>query len=328
MPDLTLHKTRIGGSGAAAIFGLHQWLTAFALWYSMKVRQGPEDPMDIRMVIGKMLERSLPGIYSYMTGREVEYFDKSVADPTRPYMMATPDAFCVNERRGVEFKVVQWDQSRKYGENANEIPARVIIQADWYMAAFDYDLWDVCAYVGTGAPRIYTLHRDRETERAMLARVEEWHTRYILGDERPPLDNSYEAQRWLQEVYPMHKRPDMRDATPEEALLLDDYVALRVAQKAMKVRQAEMETALKAAVADREGIEFDEGRFTWRRTKDSQWIDWQSLANGLLYGFIADQQKRDEKLAEYTHPKPGYRKIRIDHPALRAIAAAEEEVPA
>ena len=325
--DVELRKDRIGGSEVGAIFGVHQFLTRFGLYYNKKVRTDYDPPND-RMVIGKMLERGLVDVYSYVTGRKAEFSDKTVVDPTRRYMAATPDAFCVNERRGVDLKVVQWDQSRKFGEGPDEIPARIILQCDWYMAAFDYDLWDVCAYIGTGMPRIYTIHRDRDAERAMLARVEEWHARYILGDDIPPIDTSDEAQRWLQEVYPTHKRPDLREADAAEVMLLNDYVALRVEQKALKSRQAEMETALKAAIRDREGLEWSEGRFTWRKTKDGEEIDWQSIAIHLMYNLVEKPEEREALLTEYTHPKPGFRKIRIDHPALRKGANEEEAVTA
>jgi predicted phage-related endonuclease len=326
MADLDVRKDRIGGSEVAAIFGVHQFLTRFGLYYRKKFPDDAERPGE-RMVIGKLLERGLTDVYSYVTGRKAEYFDRTVLDPTRRYMVATPDAFCRDDRRGVELKVVQWDQVRRFGEGPAEIPPRIVLQCDWYMAAFDYDVWDVCAYLGTGAPRIYTLHRDAAVERAMLERVEEWHARYILGDEIPPLDASEESRRWLQEVYPAHKRPDMREAEPGEVKLLNEYVALRVEQKVQKARQVEMETTLKAWIKDREGLEWPDGRFTWRRTKDGLETDWQSMATGLLYG-LPDEAQRAEILARYTHPKPGYRKIRIDHPALRQDAAEQETTTA
>lgn len=327
MADFELRKSRIGGSEVAAIFGCHQFLTRFGLYYRKKVEAESEAPASSRMVIGKLLERGLVDVYSYITGRPAEYFDKTVLDPTRRYMAATPDAFCAHERRGVELKVVQLDQFRHYGDGPGEIPFRIALQCDWYMAAFDYDLWDVCAYLGTGEPRIYTFERDQEAERAMLARVEEWHARYILGDEIPPLDSSDESRRWLQEVYPTHKRPDIREADEDEANLLDEYVAVRVQQKCLRAQQVEMETLLKAAIKDREGLEWEAGRFTWRKTKDGEEIDWESMATGLLYGLVDDAQRADV-LAQYTHPKPGVRRIRIDHPALRKGANDEEATAA
>lgn len=329
--DMELRRGRMGrisGSVVAAIFGIHQFLTRFGLYYNMKVRQGAEDPPDIRMVVGKAIERPLVEIvYPYLTGRETEYSDQTVVDPVRPYMMSTPDGFCKKERRGVEAKVVMWDQIKNYGDGPNDLPFRVVLQCDWYMAQFDMDRWDVLAY-RAGEPYLYELERDRESERYMLERVREWHARYIVGDEVPPLDSSDEARRWLQEVYPTHKRPDLREADEAEVQLLNEYVTVRLAQRSLKAQQVQMETALKAAVKDREGLVWADGKFTWRKTKDGEETDWQSLATGLLYGCIKDDQARADMLASYTAPKPGYRKVRIDHPSLRKGAHDEEEVTA
>jgi predicted phage-related endonuclease len=327
MPDQKLRRNRIGGSEVAAIFGAHEWLTAFGLWDRIKHPKPREGPPDLRMVMGQLLEEGLLDIYSYVTQRPVKYSNQTVVDPDRPYMVATPDGFCVNERRGVDLKLVAPDQARKFGEDNDEIPPRIVLQCDWYMAAFDYDLWDVCAFPW-GTPRIYELERDRECERAMLARVEEWHARYILGDEVPPIDSSPEARRWLQEVYPTHRRPDLREADPDEVDRLNQYVSLRVLQRELKAKQVELETAFKAAIKDREGLEWEEGKFTWRRTKDGKKTEWESMARGLLNQFVLTDEERADLLDFYTHPVPGYRKIRIDHPALRKGAQDEEEVTA
>lgn len=142
---------------------------------------------DIRMVVGKALEPGVLSLYTYVTGRQVTYCDVTSVHPVRPWMAYTPDAICNDERRGVDAKVVFWDQRRKWGEKADEIPERVQLQAYWYMAALNYDVWDVCALVGEGEPRVYTIERDPEAEKAMLDRTFEWYSRYLLGDEIPPL---------------------------------------------------------------------------------------------------------------------------------------------
>lgn len=331
MLDLQTRKDRIGGSEVAAIFGDDDFgRDGFSVWYDKKGDKGtgPPEPPSIRMVMGQKLERGILDLYSHITGKKIEYHNRTIAHPRRRYMAATPDALCLMERRGVDAKLVFWDQRKHWGPTANEIPHRVVMQAWWYMAAFDYDYWDICALIGTGEPAVYTIERDLEVERAMLARVEEWHARYILGNEIPPLGRTPEAAQWLARLYPDDNRPNMREADEAEIAVLTEYVNVRVAEKELEGRRAELETQLKAAIRDHEGLEWPEGKFTWRKTKDGHKTDWESMSLGLLHEFIKDEPAREERINFYTRPIPGYRKIRLDHPAVRKGAHQKEEVAA
>ena len=189
------------------------------------------------------------------------------------------------------------------------------------MAGMDYDMWDVAALIGEGSPRVYTLDRDQEAERVMLARVEEWHRRYIIGDERPAIDGSEAASIWLQQAFPTHKRPDLRPATETEIALLDEYALLRQAEKSLEPRRDLLESQIKEAIGEREGITWEHGKFTWRRTKDSKYEDWEPLAIALLHNFVKDDKERARLLAEYERVKPGSRRIRFEHDEVSEEAA-------
>jgi predicted phage-related endonuclease len=307
-----LHSMAIGGSEVAALFDADEYKDQFGVWAGKKGGlKRSQQPENIRMLVGKCLEEGVLKLYTHITGRRLEYCDVTSQHPERPYMIYTPDALCVNERRGVDAKVVFWDQRRKWGLNADEIPLRVQFQAFWYMAALDYDLWDICALVGEGEPRIYTVHRDCEAERVMLARVEEWHCRYILGNERPPIGSSTEAGRWLQQTYPgtYPVIQDLRQATEEEVLTLNHYVQVRLAQKALDAEQAALEVQIKDAIKDREGLEWEDGIVTWRKTKDKEETKWKDMALGLLHHHIKDEKSRAEVLALYTEIKEGSRRF-------------------
>jgi predicted phage-related endonuclease len=325
--DLVLRRNRIGGSEVAPIMDADDFgRTGFSIWFEKKFGGDPGPPPDWQ-VHGKLLERGILDIYTYDTGRKVEYHDRTILDPARAYMAATPDGFCINERRGVDAKRVLWHQGKLYGETANEIPMRVVMQCWWYMAAFDYDLWDVCALVGDEV-RIYTIERDREAERAMLDYIARWHAKYILGDDIPPMGRTREAAAYLQRMFPNDNRPSVRAADAAEIELLNSYVQLRLAEKRMKGERTEMETAIKAAIKDCEGLRWEEGTFTWRRTKDSEETNWEALAHGLLVKHVPDPEELKTLLSIHTNTKPGYRKIRIDHPLLRKGAEEREEAAA
>jgi predicted phage-related endonuclease len=274
------------------------------------------------MMAGKFFEEAILKLYAFTTKRDVEYFDKTLTDPERPWMVYTPDGLVRNEKRGVDAKLVAWDQRRNWGDGPGEIPEYIQLQAYYYMAATNYPVWDIAAMIGDQL-RIFAVERlDPTAEQAMLARVWEWHQRFIVRDERPPIDGSGAAAYWLKTTFPHHKRPDLRQATPEEITLLTDYAQVRFEEAGVKERRALLENLIKAAIADKEGLVWPEGKFTWRRTKDSVEVDWEAMARGLLQNHFKTEEARQSVMEFYTRPKPGIRKIRFEHDAMRGEEAA------
>ncbi len=313
--DHNIRKLALGGSDIPALFNVDPYRTAFDVWSSKKGELEPE-PETMHMMAGKVLEPAVLELYSRIMDREVAPCDTTYQHPTREFQIYSPDGLVVGQRRGVEAKVVFWDKRLEWGWEADEIPYRVLMQVWWYCNAMDYDDWDVVALLGEGLPRIYTVQRlDVEAETKMLKVAEEWWLRYLVGDERPPMGASESAARWLQKTYP-RQTADIREATPEEAELLEQYVLLRLAQRELVRDRNGLELALKSAIKSAEGLKWSDGRFTWRKAKDKEWTDWQSMAIALLHNFVKDEDERRTIEARYEHVKTGSRRIHINHPLL------------
>ena len=308
MLDHNLRRTAIGGSEIAAIFGCDTDRDAFSIWYAKKHPHDSYPPND-RMIVGKALERPIIDLYAYATGREVEFCDITSIHPQRPWMAYTPDALCVHERRGIDAKAVCWDQRSVWGETTDEIPFRVQLQAMWYMAAMEYEVWDIAALLGDGLPRIYTVYRDPEVERVILARAEEFYRRYIIGNEQPPIGTSDAARIWLQQAFPRHKSPDLREATAGEIFLLEEFVNIRTQQAGLKQRREWVENQIKLAIGDREGLIWADGRFTWRKQADKETINWENIARGLLAQYLPDTEQQKTLIGIHTTIEEGTRRI-------------------
>jgi len=308
MIDHAIRRRGLGGSDIGAIFGLDHYRDAFDVWAEKKGNSGPPLPPTLSQKIGIEFQSALLAVYAYMTGHEVQEVDETFTLAEQPWMVYSPDALCQDERRGVDAKVVFWERRHEWGEEADDIPYSVELQAAWYMACTSYPAWDIIALVA-GHPRIYSLTRDRELESMIVARAKEWYDRFILGDERPAIGGGDGAARWLERTFPVHKRPDMRVATEEEILWLEDYAKVRLLQKTCEHQRDELENRLKFAVGAREGLAWSGGKFTWRKSKDSKITDWQSLALGLLTTHIKEDKSRQELLEFYTRVIPGSRRI-------------------
>ena len=323
MIDLELRRKCITSTDVGPIFGVDGFRDAFEVWAEKHGHAPPWIP-NARAAMGKDLEQGIMRAYCRLTGREAQWIDRTIQHPTKPWMAGSPDAllYGANGRvvRGVDSKLVFFDQRRKWGEDAHEIPEAYQLQAWWLMAITDCDVWDVAAWMGEDAPRIYEIERNREAERVVIERCDEWHRRYVLGDEMPPITGSQASTRWLQQAFPTIKRPDLRQATDEEVELLEAYAQARLLRGDAIEACDEMENQIKLAIADREGLEWRRGRFTWKRTKDGVTVDWESMAKGLLNE--KDKDQAETLMGIYTKPKPGIRRIHFvcDAPDLSDAA--------
>lgn len=306
MIDESKRRRGLGGSEVPAIFGADPRRTGFDVWLS-KTGQLPPYAPNIQMRLGKLMERPLLELYREQTGRNVEpMFERTFTHPERPWQLYSPDGLVVDEQRGVEIKVVFWDMAHEWGDPPDEVPLRVELQCWHYMAALDYPVWDVFACIN-GDVKLYTVERDPEAEAIMLEREREWVERFLVRGEHPPIQHSEMAKDWLLRMYPRHKKPDLRPADEQEISLLEKYVDTRLQKDAAEDRCDELETTLKAAIGEREGLTWADGRFTWRMCKGRTVTNWEAIARGLLK--LVDEETQKHLLDVQTYTKPGTRRI-------------------
>jgi predicted phage-related endonuclease len=263
------------------------------------------------MMYGKFLEDAIRLIACEETGINfLAGFNQTMRHPDPKYhLCGTPDALAEDEKDGgLECKFSSWYQRHQWGPTADDIPPQYELQVRGYMAITGRPRWHVAVWCGDRL-LTYVLERDQDFEGFILDHAEQIWRRYFMVKEPPPIDGSKMASAWLQQAYPKHKRPDIRPATDAEIALLTEYGQLRADQKVLAKARAKLENQLKDAIQDREGLQWEHGRFTWRRTKDSTWVDWQSMAVGLRTFYIKDEESRAALTETYTHAKPGTRRI-------------------
>lgn len=317
--DLELRRSGFTSTEMAAVFGVDPERDLHAVWARKKGGLIPEPPT-WRMRKGHYLEPGIIAMYAdYIAerpvhGEVVPLFDVTYRHPKYPHVLATPDAL-VGKDGGVDAKTAGWDQRHQWGGTADDIPDRVQLQMVTCMEVMERDYWDIALLNGDEF-RVITMERDREFGLYIMAEAERIWQDYFEGQEPPPIGRSQDSERWLKQTYPKHKRPDLRVATDEEIEQLRRYGRLKHQQKELKKDREGLENWLRNAIQDREGLVWDGGRFTWRLTKDSHEMDWESLALTLetRHMRLPDNSARDEaeiqKLREeYIRIKPGYRRI-------------------
>jgi predicted phage-related endonuclease len=307
--DLESRKGMYGCSRLGVFHGVDPYQDLHSEY--LETVEGLVRPPTEWMELGKFFEDAIRRVACRKIGINfLPLFNQTMRHPDHKYhLCGTPDALAEDEKEGgLECKFSSWYQRYQWGPTADDIPPQYELQVRGYMAITRRPRWYLAAWVGERL-LVYIIERDLEFEHFILDHAERIWRRYFEAKVRPPIGGSKISSTWLQKAYPMHKRPDIRPATDAEIELLARYGKLRTEQKQLVKDRMLLENQLKDAIKDREGLEWPCGRFTWRRTKDSKWIDWESMAIALRTFYVKDEETRQKLTDDYTHTKPGSRRI-------------------
>lgn len=307
--NFELRKTGIGSSEAAALIGLSPWQTAWNI-YALKV--GLIDPPlpTRRMLWGTRLEQAIAEGFSEETGLPVEWRNVTVRHPERPWQMATPDAIITTHPRELlEVKTVGLDRAGEWqasGAGEDGVPAHYAVQAHWQMSVTRLSACHIAALIAGNDFRMYKILYDGEIERVLVEAGERFWREHVEKRIPPEMGASREARDYLQRRYPQHSMP-LREATPKEQALLNEYAQVRRRHRVWEQEREVLETQIKQAIGDSEGLKWPGGKFTWKRTKDQIWTDWERLAKKLLRD--VPQDERQALVDEHAEREEGVRRI-------------------
>lgn len=303
--DHEMRRTGLGSTDTAAILGLDPWRDAYSVWVSKKEPAvwSPE-PSD-EMLLGTCLQQGIFDYYKRKTGYNAEWRDVTIRHPRNPILIGSPDGVVPDLKKVVEIKTIShnWNE---WGPTSDDVPDQYKVQAWHQMALLDYDSCDLVPLV-RGEVRIYTILRDEEVIRQMQERQKTFWSRYVEGDEEPPIGTSEWTKNWIKQRFPHHSS-DLREASEQEVALLEEYAGVRDRIEPLEDRKAHLETLLRKACAEDAGIQWPGGKFTWKRTKDKTAMDWEGLATELLAHYPGDEEAA-RLTAKYTYPVPGHRRI-------------------
>jgi predicted phage-related endonuclease len=318
MIDLELKSRGIGGSEVAAILGLDSDEREIWSVYNKKIGMAePEvdESTAMRRAIGKDLEQALVHSFSRMTGRRVEWWDKTIQHPERPWQVGSPDALSPSADApllGIDAKNVSFDQRYLWGHPDDDdpfFPERYEWQCRWYMSLCDVDEWQIIALLGGSDLRIYKIERDLNIEREMLRDVECFWFNHVLKRVPPDINYSRSARDYVHARYP-RSNGKVRLATEEEIAMLTELNRIREAEKMIEQARKETETRVKTAIGEEKGIRSAHYRATWNAPKDTAVVDWRALAADVYGEYVPiDGAKWADMIAKHTTMKPAPRRF-------------------
>jgi len=242
-------------------------------------------------------------------------------------LVGSPDAL-TEDGGGVESKFVsEFSPIKLVDDDELLLPRQWIIQVQAYLGITGRAYWLLAVFY-RGTMHYFWFKPDQELFARFLADGQYWWRQHIIERVPVPVERPTDiTRRWLNLEYPYHKKPDIRPAEESELEMLTEYLWLRVNQEEMEQRRDKLEYDIQSAIQNREGIEWADGKVTWRSTKGRKITDWKSMAIGLRQQFL-EPAKHAELEEFYTRQGKDYRKFMLTAPALkeaRAAAKKEEE---
>jgi len=305
---LALRRKGIGGSQVAAILGCSPWAGAFEVYG--EIVEGIRQEETTTMRRGKLLEPVVSQIFTDETGLEVT---PSVMawHPEHDWMIANPDNIVPAEKSGLEIKTsTPWakDDWGKYhpGVYTDAVPVHYVFQCAAYMAVMDCDTWYVCVMFSRDDVRIYKLHRDRQTEERMIEKLGcFWHEN-IEPRVQPSLDQAKRLSEYVKERFPLDKEP-LRQAEDDELPALEILRECHDLSKIAKTRLEVAKVGVQMMIGEAAGIEYEDGKVTWKKTKDQEKTNWEGVATEQAAFVPADDHERIVR--EHTTTTPGSRRF-------------------
>ena len=265
----------IGGSEIAAVLGLSKWRTPCDVWLE-KTSPIDDGPPNLAMELGSFLESFVVDKYREDTGYHVATNLEAISVPGKPWARCNLDGLITlpSGDQGV-LEVKTAGDSRAWGEpGSSDVPADYFCQCQWNMRIADVPFADVPVLFFDHGRRIeiYHLEADIEFQEYMEETAGEFWKMVESRQMPDPINGDEAAQFW-----PIHKPEKMADADEEIALAIDQLKALKKEEKKNRAAIKMLESRVKIAIEDGEGIaDGDRVLATWK-TSHSMRLDTAAL---------------------------------------------------
>lgn len=300
---LTIRRTGIGGSDAAAAVGLNPYMSPLELWLDKTgraegmPRPNPDDTTS-PTYWGTLLEPIVAASYTKQTGNRVRRVHAVLRHPTIPFMLANVDREVVGN---CDVQLLECKTAGEFGARLwrDGVPEYVALQVQHQLAVTGKRAAHVAVLLCGQALEVFRVERDN----GLIARLIELEARfwqYVECDKPPPSDGSDSSDRALRHLYPGHGGTvDFTDDRPLSSTFAD-LVAVRAEIEARQTIEAKLKQTIQAAMGDATRAVFETGEVSFKRSRDSAAIDLKRL--------LIDHPEFE---AQYAVPKPGSRRFLV-----------------
>lgn len=226
----------IGGSDAAAVFGLNTWTSPREVYYDKRGLLRPK-PETHPMLFGKLLEDGIAAGFEILTGLKTQKRGL-LRSKKWPWMQVSVDRL-TSDGGGLEIKNMGYHRAEDWGtEDDPQIPDAAKIQAMHCMAVTGKTFWWVMGLINGNTPMIRKVVRRESTIEAIVTLEHDFWHHNVLPGVPPAVDGSEACTRILKQVYNAH---DEEVAVVDTEILLPLLERKDTAKKALDAAAAALD---------------------------------------------------------------------------------------
>lgn len=232
---LALRKKYIGGSDAAAVVGMNRYSSPFALWAE---KTGKVDSFEGNLAteVGTFMEEFIARKFMEKTGKKVRRRKVSFINSNYPWAIANIDREIIGEEAGLEIKFTDVLNTKKFKNG--EYPDHYYVQCVHYLAITGKKRWYLAVLVGNREFHVYTIERDEEEIKALMAAEEAFWNNYVLKNAPPPADGEKSTTETISSLYAEAESDNIIDLSSVRSAI-DDYMEVSQQIKALeKLKEA------------------------------------------------------------------------------------------
>lgn len=300
---LTVRRSGIGGSDAAAAVGLSPYMSPLELWLDKTGRAEGlprPDPGDTTSPTywGTLLEPIVAAAYTQQTGRRVRKVNAVLRHQTIPFMLAnidrevvgTPNVQILECKTAGEFGARLWREG---------VPEYVQLQVQHQFAVTGKVAADVAVLLCGQSLEVHRIERD-DALIARLVELEAAFWRFVESDTPPPVDGSDSSDKALRHLYPGHGGTVDFSGDRHLSSVFADLVAVRTEIDAREQVEASLRQTIQQAMGEADQAVFETGAVSFRRSRDSSRIDLKRLLDD-----------HPHLATRYATTKPGSRRFLV-----------------
>ncbi|WP_186070807.1 YqaJ viral recombinase family protein [Burkholderia gladioli] len=301
---LTVRKSGIGGSDAAAAVGLNPYKSMLELWLEKTGRDATlpkPDSIDTTTPVywGTLLEPIVAAAYTQQTGNRVRKVNAVLRRPSVPFMLANLDREIVG---GSDVQILECKTAGINGAKLwkDGVPEYVQLQVQHQLAVTGKQAAHVAVLVCGQQLDVHRIDRDDELI-AKLIELEARFWQFVETDTPPPADGSDSADRALRTLFPSDagSTVDFSDDCKQSATFAD-LVTVRAEIETREQLESQLKQRLQQAMGEASRAIFETGEVSWKRSKNGSGIDVKKL--------LADHPDLGP---QYAIAKPGSRRFLV-----------------
>lgn len=302
---LTVRKTGIGSSDAAAAVGLNPYKSQLELWMEKTGRDAnlpTVDPKDQSSPLywGNLLESIVAAHYTMRTGHKVRRINAVLQHPTQPWMLANLDREVLStpDVQILECKTAGFNGARLWKDG---VPEYVQLQVMHQLAVTGKQTADVAVLICGQELQIHRIERDTGMI-ANLIELEHQFWRYVETDTAPPADGSDSADMALRCLYPKDTGQTIDLSQDlEMSAVFSDLLAIRQMISTNTLLESKLKQQIQQRMGEATKVVFETGNVTWKRSKDGTGLNVDKLL-----------KEQPDLLQTYSMVKPGSRRFLVN----------------